>query len=106
MACFHQTSVLMPEPTQPGRARVWVGALGVSRQLQATQRVRSRRTVGMVIAFVKEMLREFSDDWRSAFGGIDYVTACGQGSLHTLNYTFAIAKERSKERPCLLPLRT
>jgi hypothetical protein len=53
MACFHQTSVLMPEPTQPGRARVWAGVLGVSVQAQARQRVRSRRGVGMVIALLK-----------------------------------------------------
>jgi hypothetical protein len=49
----------MPEPAQPGRARVWVGALGVRRQVQARQRVRSRRVVGMFIELVKEMLREF-----------------------------------------------
>jgi hypothetical protein len=59
MACFHQTSVFMPEPAQPGRARVWAGALGVSRQPQVRQRIRSRLRVGMVIALVKEMLREF-----------------------------------------------
>jgi hypothetical protein len=52
----------MPEPTQPGRARVWAGALGVNRQVQARQRVRSRRGVGMVIVLVKEMLREFVDE--------------------------------------------
>jgi hypothetical protein len=59
MACFHQTSVFMPEPTQPGRARVWDGALVASMQAQARQRVRNRRGVGMVIALVKKMLREF-----------------------------------------------
>jgi hypothetical protein len=51
--------VFMPEPTQPGRARVWAGALVASMQAQARQRVRNRRGVGMVIALVKEMLREF-----------------------------------------------
>jgi hypothetical protein len=58
----------MPEPAQPGRARVWAGALGVSRQAQARVRVvRSRRRVGMVIALVKEMLREFVDGSRQCF---------------------------------------
>jgi hypothetical protein len=59
MACFHQTSVFMPEPTQPGRARVWAGVLGVSRQAQVRERMRSRRGVGVFIVLVKEMVREF-----------------------------------------------
>jgi head-tail adaptor len=58
----------MPEPAQPGRARVWVGALAVTRQVQARQRVRSRRRrVNVVIALVKEMLREFVGRTRSMF---------------------------------------
>ena len=93
MACFHQTSVFMPEPTQPGRARVCAGALGVSVQAQARQRVRSWRRVGMVIVLVKKMLREFVDGGMTCFSPSHDAILAGQGHRHTLNYTFAIANE-------------
>ena len=75
MAFFHQTSVLMPDPAQPGRARVWGEALGVRMQVKARHRVRSRRGVGIVIALVKKMLRDFGDVWRvmaRAHWGVNY----------------------------------
>ena len=75
MAFFHQTSVLMPDPAQPGRARVWGEALGVRMQVKARHRVRSRRGVGIVIALVKKMLRDFGDVWRMmarAHWGVNY----------------------------------
>jgi hypothetical protein len=93
MACFHQTSVFMPEPTQPGRARVWAGAFGVNRHAQARQKVRSRRRVGVVIVLVKEMLREFVDGGMACFSPSHGAILAGQGHRHTLNYTFAIANE-------------
>jgi hypothetical protein len=44
-------------------------------QVKARQRVRSRRGVGIVIALVKKMLRDFGDVWRvmaRAHWGVNY----------------------------------
>jgi hypothetical protein len=73
MACFHHRSVVMPEPTQPGRARVWDWdrrgeTTADARRRQANESVREwRRGVGMIIASVNEMLREFASGWMESF---------------------------------------
>jgi hypothetical protein len=72
----------MPEPAQPGRARVWAGALDGDMQAQARQRVKSWRRVGMVIVLLR-MLREFADDWRESFcGGMMRSLAIKDHSMH------------------------
>src|ERR1700733_1253508 len=74
---FHQASVLMPEPSHPGRARVCAQAGERTAHSRDTVKRRRRGDVDGVIALVSQMLREtlHPREWCPGFG-VRMANAC------------------------------